>query len=54
MLDFWEPKVKFLLSAADGLTQAEGRKEPRSEAMVVGAARTTLVGVVGAEDDLEV
>ena len=48
MLDFWDPKVKFLLRAALGLTQAEGRKEPMSAAMPA-AANTGLVGVVGAE-----
>ena len=48
MLDFWDPKVKFLLRAALGLTQAEGRKEPMSAAMPA-AANTGFVGVVGAE-----
>ena len=32
MLDMLLPNVKFLLIAALGLTQAEGRKEPRSRA----------------------
>lgn len=47
MLDFWDPKVKFLLRAALGLTQAEGRKEPMSAALPA-AVTTCLLGVVGA------
>ena len=45
--------MKFLLRAAEGLTQAEGRKEPKSAAAMAGAAMTCLVGVVGAGDGFD-